>query len=256
MSKLTETKETEQRIIDEKKKELRNKVIANVVMTVIAASVFWFMARSIAEKPKETKVDINPKINTSDLSKAVENKTSELDKLKTLQFIDIYEKGLVTSKSLIDACKLGNTNQDSCNTEIAKITKKLITTGNLSKAKLYIKAGVSRDNGPIAALTQYDSIWFFLDTLDISGHLIRSKALYSGVSEDGLTELVFDFSNLPISKKDSYSESNPYEPKDGLKQLNSKTEHLINSFIATEGFGKIETMQIYYEGNGSVQLAN
>lgn len=223
------------------------KAIGSSVMIAIAVLALVITYNWLDVKPKDEKsADISPEIDTSVFYEKADSR-SELDSLKEMQSISIYENGLVTPPSLITSC-LDNSKKDNCNNEIASISKKITTIGNIQTAKLYIKAGVSRNNGPIGPLTKYDSLWILFDNGEYSGHLIRSKAMYNGISEDGYSELMFDLENLPLTKKLPYNENNPSFNKNVLNQLTIPNTHLISSFVSTLGYGRIDKLIIYFTG--------
>lgn len=232
------------------------KTLASTFLIFVTISALIVSYGYLKEKPKDEKVNINPEIDVSQITQQANNKRVEIEKLKSLKSVSVYENGLITPPSLISYCKKDDGNQTKCNSEIANITRKLRTSGSITTAKLYMKVGVSRDSSPITPLTQYDSVWFLLDSTDISGHLVRSKSLYEGITEDGYSELIFDLFNLPITKEFPYSEANKVEPKNALGALNSKSEHIIASFVSTFGLGKIQELKIYFEGGDIFLIEN
>lgn len=229
------------------------KAITSIVVVVISLLIVTFSYNKILPKEKSKVIHTEPEINADQIKKSITVQPNKMEELSSMKFVTIYPKGLTTPQSLMDVCIDANGNRDNnkCNEEIAKITKTLVRKDFIKKAYLYVKAGTSRDNGPLVTLDKnYDSIWFFLDKVEHSGQLLRSKALYRGQSEDGLTQLIYDLSDVSFTGVPYNDNAAPDQRKDSnlLKTLNSYENHIISSFVATLGYGKLQELKIYYEG--------
>lgn len=231
--------------------EIKNQIISLAigVFAIIFVLFGYGVIKNIAQQPKQP--DVLPEIDKSEIE-LIKNESSKVfEKFSELKQVSIYPNGLVTPRSLVEACKDGSKSPGLCSKEIATITKTVESSGGVQKVYLYIKAGVSRDGASMGPLTQFDSIWFYIDSSNYGGHLLRSSALVNQQTEDGVTELLFDLSSIPFVDL-PYSRSKTPEVKDLLKILSESGEHFVGSFVSTLGDGKIFEILIGYEGGNIV----
>ena len=240
------------------------KALVSVIILIAISLIVYFFVRGIdlifREKPTQ-QPSVEPTINPSQIDEIRKQREAEWQRYLVSNKIDIYPNGLTTPKSLISACEDKKKNQEECNKEIEKIVEAIGTQPLITKAYIYIKAGVSRENKPLGVLTKDDSIWFYVsDNIEkvksehtfAGGHLLRNKAIINKTNEDGLTELFFEISQLPITVL-PYDESNePVKTDNALELLNEGGKHFIGGFVSTLGFGKIIEMKIGYI-DGSIE---
>ncbi len=131
---------------------------------------------------------------------------------------------------------------DYSSNTIIKSSKKIISTGYIEEAYLYLEAGV--DN-PLSPLTKYDSIYLYFDLPKTSGHLVQTASLNTGVVGSNLTTLIYDLKKIPFRNTPS--------TKDLLVLLNKNGQYNIGAFVATERYGKIVKLILAYKG-GSITL--
>lgn len=132
-----------------------------------------------------------------------------------------------------------------------KITKEVVinnavhiqTKGKIAKALLFVRAGV--DN-PLSRLTQYDSIYFFIDDGRNGGHLLRSASYNIPPTENRTTELLFDISRLPLVDI-PYNEKSQPNYLNVLDILNKEGSHYIGMFVSTLRFGKVEETTVAFQ---------
>jgi len=229
------------------KNETFQRAFASLFIVSVSILLTAFLYSKLFVEPKT--ITREPEISAESIKNAVTRENTILSKIQSMNSVSIYE-GLTTPQSLIDACVMGKKIAESCNKEVAKISKFMSIDGVVIEAYLYIKAAISRESSPISALTKYDSIWFLLDKEKHSGQLLRSKAIHNGISEEGFTEIIFDLSNVSFTHLPYNDNAQPDSDKESdlLKTLNSSNKHIISSFIATLGYGKIVEMKIYYKG--------
>lgn len=231
---------------------IQDKITTLLVGILALGFVFggYYGLKFVVKKP--TTVDVSPIIDKEEIENIKYNSTQILKSLEKKNKVSIYENGLITPSALIEACKDGGKVPGICGKEIANITKAITTSGEIKEAYLYIKAGVSRDNSPMGSLTQYDSVWFYIDSSSTGGHLLRSEALVNRQTEDGLTELVFDLSKMPFIGL-PYSENKKPSIQNLIDLLNSDTGHITGSFVSTLGTGKLYEVNIFYSG-GEIKI--
>jgi len=202
-------------------------------------------------RPETPKVD--PVVKEEDIKEAKREIPIDLEKYESYRKVDIYPNGLVTPQDLIRACEDRKRIPAQCNVEIARITKVFTTSGNIKEAYLYIKAGTSRDGAPFGTLTEFDSIWMYVDSSDFGGHLLRSRAIVRRQSDDGATELLYNLKETPFVGLPYRDDAEP-RMRDILdKRLNIPGEHFIGAFVSSLGVGKIYEMKIGYEG-GEIKI--
>lgn len=242
--------------------EQNNKTLVNILTLVAISLVVYFFVRGIDSifKDEPTPViteqpNIKPEPDPRKIEELKRQKEEVWREYQGSEKIDIYPNGLVTPKSLVTACEDNKKNQDSCNEEVEKITEIIRTSGSTEKAYLYVKTGVSR-NGSFGPLTQYDSLWFYItndfekvvtDKVVYGGHLLRSEAIINRETEDGLSEILFDLSKLPVTYL-PYSDGNNYHVDNILEVLNRPGRHFTGSFVSTLGIGQIYEIKIGYLG--------
>lgn len=191
-----------------------------------------------------TATNVDPAINVEEIKAIKQEVLDDFNLYTSYSKIDVYPNGLVTPTSLITACS--DKAKEGCNREIADITR-TIYLPKVTNAYLHIKAGVSRDGSPFGQLTEFDSVWFFIDSASSSGHLLRPIAKMNRQSDDGVTELLYDLSSLPFTQL-------PYDEKKAPDRISDVTNeilsiegrHYIAAFVSTLGQGKMFEMKIGY----------
>lgn len=220
---------------------------------VFAFTIFGYLSNSFnrGENGETRSPEVSPII---DIGK-VKSVTNENDKifggLNKYKKYQVYSN-FVTPDSLIQYCEDKKEDKAKCSEEIAKITQTITVSGHVGSALLYVKSGVSRNNNLLGPLTQFDSVWFYMDDSGHSGQLLRSKALASRQSEDGVTELVFDLNKLPVTGLPYSDSAEPKYIDITNDKLNLSGNHYLGSFVSTLGFGKIIDMTIYYD-SGTIE---
>lgn len=197
-------------------------------------------------KPRQ--LVVNPVINKEEIEKETIKISTDLEKYTSYKKVDLYPNGLVTPVDLIRVCEDKKKIPTECNKEIARITKVLSVSGNIKGAYLYIKSGVSRNGASFGPLTNFDSIWFYIDGGDFGGHLLRSKAIITRQSEDGLTELLYDLSVIPFTVLPYYDSAIPIVKNMLIEKINTPGNHLIGAFVSTLDMGRIFEMKLGYNG--------
>ena len=205
------------------------------------SAIKWYVTR-----PEQLKID--PIVKQKEIEEAKKEVSIDLEKYESYQKIDLYPNGLVTPQDMIRACEDRKRISAQCNAEIAKITKALTTSGDTKNAYLYLKAGVSRDNVPFGIFTEFDSIWFYVDSSDFGGHLLRSRAIARRQSEDGVTELLYSLKEVPFVGLSYRDDASPRIKNILEDRLNIDGDHFIGAFVSTLGVGKVFEMKIGYEG--------
>lgn len=199
-------------------------------------------------------VQIEPDLNKEKISEIKNQTRGDFEKYLQYTKVDIYSNGLVTPTSLTQACKDKGGNKENCNREIAQITKTLSTNGEIENAYLYLKVGVSREDLPLGQLTQFDSVWFFVNESNYSGQLLRPKAIINKQSDEGVTELLYSLKEVPFTHLPYNDGAVPDKIANILDdQLNKPGKQFIGAFVSTLGYGKILEMKIGYNG-GSIVL--
>lgn len=222
--------------------------IASVIIAVLITISF------LKYEPAEELI-IQPDFSKEDIEKIKEQETAAgEEKDKILQFyeglnkVDIYKGGLVTPVSLIQACEDKKRVPEKCNAEIAKVTKILHTETEITDAFLYIKAGVSRGGSSLGNLTEYDSIYFYLDDAkQYGGHLLRSQAEWLRVNTDSI-ELLFNLESVPLTHLPYNDLAEPDKTRNLIDVLNQSDRHFVAGFVSTLGYGKIFELKIGYSG--------
>lgn len=227
---------------------VKDRIVTLVIGALAILLVFGIYSafKFYITRPEQLKVD--PKISKKEIEAAKKGIPIDLEKYRSYQKVDLYPNGLITPHDLVTACEDRKKSPERCNAEIAKITKILNTSGNIRDAYLYIKAGVSRDNSPFGILTNFDSIWLYVDSSEFGGHLLRSRAVIRKQSEDGVTELLYNLKDVPFVGLPYRDDASPMEKNVLGERLNFAGEHFIGAFVSTLGVGKIFEMKIGYSG--------
>lgn len=244
------------------KEKLITLIIGTIAVSVVigAISVFNFLIKKSEEKPSEQ--IIQPDFSKEDIEKIKKQEIiieKEKDKILNLYHgfkkVDIYENGLITPVSLIQACEDKKRIPEKCNEEIAKITKVLNIKTGITEAYLYIKAGVSRGGSPLGNLTENDSIYFYIDNSKLyGGHLLRSRAEWSRINSDNM-ELIFNLKSIPFTHLPYNDLAEPDKIPNLIDVLNQSDKHFIAGFVSTLGYGKIFELKISYSG-GEIEVKN
>ncbi len=228
--------------------------IVAIISIILAFLVF---TKFFSKEDSLVQPDVNPVVNSEIIKQEKTVTLSEFEEYLSYIKFDVYPSGLVTPLKLIETCEDKKKNPELCNKEIAKITKVFRVVENPKKAYLYIKAGVSRGSEPIRTLTEYDSIWFFIDSSDFGGHILRDYkegVIFNRVSEEGYTELLFDLSKIPMTNLPYNPNAQPSKVVNITDNVFSiKGKHYIASFVSTKGYGKIFELKIGYD-NGLLEV--
>lgn len=127
--------------------------------------------------------------------------------------------------------------------------RQLETNGNVSDLYLYVEAGVDT---PERQLTQYDSIYVFVDNINDDGHLIREESLMGdSVSRgDTTTKLLFGMEEVPLT---GIPYPNGRWTRDFTGMLNVPGIHRLGSFVATQRSGVLKKLVLGYR-TGEITL--
>lgn len=234
---------------------IKNRVITLIVgaLSILFVLGGYSAIKFYVTRPEQPKID--PIVSREEIEEAKKETLTDFEKYLGYKKVDLYPNGLVTPIDLVQVCEDRKRVAEKCNQEVAKITKVLTTSGNIRDAYLYIKAGVSRNSAPFSILTEFDSIWFYVDSSDFGGHLLRSRAIVRRQSEDGVTELLYSLREIPFVGL-PYRDDAPPRIKNILDdRLNIDGEYFIGSFVSTLGIGKIFEIKIGYDG-GAIEVKN
>lgn len=242
--------------------QVRQTIVSTLVVSFIGflslSAFYFFFGKEILKPSKPSEAVVNPKVEIEVIKGEKERNRvipKELSEFNSFEKVSIYPEGLITPLGLITACEDKKKDSYKCNKELAKITRVLKTEGQIQKAYLYMKVGVSRGGSPIGLLTGFDSVWLFVDSVYNSGHLLRSKAILNRQTKEGLTELLFNLHSIPFTHL-PYDDNRKLDKEpDVLGSLKEKGEHLIASFVSTLGYGKLEELTIGYDG-GHIELVD
>lgn len=231
---------------------IKNRIITLVVgaLSIIFVLGSYSAIKFYVTRPEQPRID--PIISREEVEEAKKEakKETPIDFEKYLSYkkVDLYPNGLVAPVDLVQSCEDRKRIAEKCNQEIAKITKTLSTSGNIENAYLYLRVGASRENTPFGILTNFDSVWFYVDGSESGGHLLRSRAIVKRQSEDGVTELLYDLREVPFVGLPYRDDASPRMRNILGDKLNIAGEHFIGSFVSTLGIGKIFEMKIGYSG--------
>lgn len=227
---------------------IKNRIITLIVgaLSIIFVLGSYSAIKFYVTRPEQPKID--PIISREEIEEAKKETPTDFEKYLSYKKVDLYPNGLVTPVDLVQSCEDRKRIAEKCNQEIAKITKTLSTSGNIENAYLYLKVGVSRENAPFGILTNFDSVWFYIDGSESGGHLLRSRAMVRRQSEDGVTELLYDLREVPFVGLPYRDDASPRMRNILDDTLNIAGEHFIGSFVSTLGIGKIFEMKIGYSG--------
>lgn len=207
--------------------------------------------KSYTSRPEQPEVD--PTISKEEIEEIKKEAPTDFEKYLSYKKVIIYPNGLVTPTDLIQSCEDKKRVAEKCNQEIARITKVLTASGKIKNAYLYLKVGVSRDNAPFGALTNFDSVWLYVDGSDFGGHLLRSRAIIRRQSEDGVTELLYNLAEVPFVGLPYNDDAIPRVKNILDDKLNDPGEHFVGAFISTKGIGKIFDIKIGYD-DGLIEI--
>jgi len=226
-------------------------IISVIIAFLTINGIFKNQSFMRIAEPDFSKADIQKvKKDEVTLKKEADNIFSAF---KELKYVDIYSGSMDTPIGLIRACEDKKRIAEDCNKEIAKITKILTTDPTITKAYLYIKAGVLIDSYSFGNLTKNDSIYFYIDDAkQYGGHLLRSQAVWSQINNSNI-ELLFDLSSVPFTHLPYKDFVDPDKIPNIINVINQPEKHFIGAFVSTLGYGRIFEMRIGYKG-GSIKI--
>lgn len=131
---------------------------------------------------------------------------------------------------------------------VIKLTRKLKVIEPITDGYLYTEAGVDT---PLRELTQFDSIYFYVDDGKNGGHILRSHSLPTEELDGGITRLLFRLNEIYVDPTLPYEET-PQNPKrvDLLSILQEPGDHFIGAFVSTLRYGELIQFTIGYRGGG------
>ena len=232
---------------------IKDKIVTLVigVAAIVLVLGSYGAIKSYIARPEQPEVD--PSVSREEIEEIKKEVPTDFEKFLSYKMLDIYPNGLITPIDLIQACEDRKRVAEKCNQEIARITKVLTTSGKIKNAYLYLKVGVSRENAPLGILTNFDSVWLYVDSSDFGGHLLRSRAIIKKQSEDGVTELLYNLREVPFVGLPYSDDATPRMKNILDDKFNDPGEHFIGAFVSTKGIGKIFEMKISYDG-GSIEI--
>ena len=134
---------------------------------------------------------------------------------------------------------------------IIETSKKIKVEGFFEEVYLFVKAGVGQKLNPLGT---YDSIYFYIDTGDDGGHLIRSRSFpiekKNVEKENGDNYTILLYKNTIPMTFLPYKEREPSKSIDLLNKLNNNKyqgKHYLGVFVSTEQYGEIVEMSIGYK---------
>lgn len=216
------------------------------VAAIILVLGIYGAIKSYTLRPEQPEVD--PTISKGEIEEIKKKIPTDFEKYLSYKKVNIYPNGLVTPIDLIQSCEDRKRVAEKCNQEIARITKVFAVSSEIKNAYLYLKIGVSRENAPFGILTNFDSVWFYVDSSDFGGHLLRSRAVIRKQSEDGITELLYNLREVPFVGLPYNDDAIPRMRNVLDDKLSEPGEHFVGAFVSTKGMGKIFEMKIGYDG--------
>lgn len=172
-----------------------------------------------------------------------QNTMSDYEKFQSYNHVSIYPNGFVTPSDYI-------TNDTAA---ITSAGRKIVITGELDDAYIYIKAGANDSNGNFSSiLRDFDGIWFYLQNGQfLGGQLELDKSIFGKPSN--LTELLYNLKSVSTAKnKDDYR-NKIYRTQNLFSELNAKKEgelsskKIIGALVSTQRYGKVEQLIIGYK---------
>ncbi len=132
---------------------------------------------------------------------------------------------------------------------IIETSKQLETSGFLDNTFLYIEASVDT---PEKQLTNYDSVYIYLDNGVNGGQLLRRLSLINNKESDNRTKLLFNLNEIPLTDLPYNDSTNNFRELNFTEILNRPGTHRLGAFVATQRTGKLNKLVIGYK-NGEVK---
>ncbi len=163
-------------------------------------------------------------------------------KNKPDRYIKIYEN-FVTPSEISSKVIIGN-------------SKRIETSGKFEKAYLYVVAKVDKKDTDNQKLMDGESVYFYIDTGEKGGHLIKSKTieLDKGKLDDTVSSFVYKTSNIELTSIPYREISTPvFKEINLLEILNSENsgyyrKHYLGAFVSSnKGKGELVELGIAYE---------
>ncbi len=229
------------------KPEIKNKIITIIVfVVVITITIFIIQLVGLGIDALRKKWNLNgvpeqtqtEKLSTTTSGTIIEQPSkllSDFEKFNSYIKTSIYPNGIETPKSYIN----------EGNKTLTDAGRKIIVTGQIDDAYVYIKAGANDQNGKFTSIIKsYDGVWFYLmNGQFLGGQLDLSRSIYGQPSE--LTELLYNLKSVPVAKNKEEYRKNNYQIKNLLTEL--KDERFVGALVSTQRYGKILELTIGYK---------
>ena len=139
---------------------------------------------------------------------------------------------------------------------IIENSKRIETSGKFEKAYLYVVAKVDKKDTSDQKLTDGESVYFYIDTGEKGGHLIKSKIIELDKEklDNTVSNFVYKASNIELTSIPYRDVSTPvFKKVNFLEILNSENsgyyrKHYIGAFVSSNlGKGELVELGIVYE---------
>lgn len=225
------------------KQEILTSFIA-IFVTIVAIFIVFRFTNLFSPTPTPPEVNMpTEKEEIERIHEEQEQKTTDFEKYQKMEKITLF-RNFVTTEAM--------KNKNSVSETLIANSKKISAVDNIKNAFLYIKANTGTPPSP---LTQYDSVYVYIDTGSYGGHLLRRLSLIRATElseKEEITELLYDFKRIPVTHIPYDDNAKPDKVIDFLDILKQPDYHYFGAFVSTLKYGNLIELTIGYECDESI----
>lgn len=125
------------------------------------------------------------------------------------------------------------------------------TKGNIEHGYLHIRVGAGY---PPATLSKKESVYLYLDSGDLGGHLYKPASFITEPNAAGETEYLFKLENISFTTL-PYSDGNTPYTRNWLSALQKKGAHYLGGFVSANRYAVIQEISFVYAGDSNAIVA-
>ncbi len=234
---------------DNPKSQEPNKVVVAIFSIIVVLLTLRYIGK-IRLGTDETPPD-PPKIDGIEITKEELEQQTLSPEMKDFQNLQKNGHTVVLNKENIVTPKFVIGDQEGSNQTakdfLLQNSLRLEAKGNIERGYLHIRVAAGY---PPASLSKKESVYLYLDSGDLGGHLYKPASFITEPNAAGETEYLFKLENISFTTL-PYSDGNAPYTRNWLSTLQKKGVHYLGGFVSANRYAVIQEISFIYAGDSN-----